>query len=58
MAFQKTGRKQYTCGECKHFDKAKSICQHWGMNNKSVASYDHTPCGSGYFKPLDDYERN
>lgn len=58
MAFQKTARKQYTCGECKHFDKEKSICKHGDMNNRSVTAYDLTPCGIGYFQPMDDYKHN
>lgn len=58
MAFQKIARKQHTCGECKHFDKAKEKCTHKEMNGKDVSATDMTPCEIGYFQPLDDFEHN
>lgn len=58
MAFHKTARKQYTCGDCKHFDKGEEKCTHKDMNGKAVSATDVIPCGIGYFQALDDYENN
>lgn len=58
MAFKKTARKSYKCGECTLFDKEKNVCKHHQMNGKKVDPASFAECGGAFFFPEDDFENN
>lgn len=57
MGFNKTARPLGRCGKCRHFEKAKNICNHKNMNEMEVWPESVAPCGGELYSPVDDYEK-